>query len=186
MSTRDRLAEHAARLFAERGYHGTSIADLADALGIRKSSVYSHIGGKDELLAQITLAGADAFHEALDGLPGDTSPAERLHQALRAHLGVVDRQLDVAIVWLREWRYLPAPARDRFLAERRRYEQRVRALLQDAVRSGELRADLDLEYATLAFFSLGNWAYTWMTHATDVDTVADAYWTLLHDGMGSR
>jgi TetR/AcrR family transcriptional regulator, cholesterol catabolism regulator len=186
MSTRDRLTEHAARLFAERGYHGTSIADLADALGIRKSSVYSHIGGKDELLSQITLAGADAFHEALDALPADVSPAERLHLALRAHLGVVDRQLDVATVWLQEWRYLTGPARERFVAERHRYEERVRALVQDAMRSGELRADLDVEHATLAFFSLGNWAYTWMTHATDVDAVADAFWALLRDGVAAR
>jgi TetR/AcrR family transcriptional regulator, cholesterol catabolism regulator len=186
MSTRDRLAEHAARLFAERGFHGTSIADLADALGIRKSSVYSHIGGKDELLAQIALAGADAFHAALDALPADASPAERLHLALRAHLSVVDRQLEVATVWLQEWRYLTGPARERFVTERRRYEQRVRVLLQDAVRSGELRKDLDIEHATLAFFSLGNWAYTWMTHDTDVDVVADAYWRLLRDGMAAR
>jgi AcrR family transcriptional regulator len=186
MSTRDRLAEHAARLFAARGYHGTSIADLADALGIRKSSVYSHIGGKDELLAEIALAGADAFHAALDALPSDVSPGERVHVALRAHLGVVDRQLDVATVWLQEWRYLTGPAREHFITERRRYEQRVRVLLQDAMRSGDLRRDLDVEHATLAFFSLGNWAYTWMTHTTDVETVADAYWTLLRDGMAPR
>lgn len=186
MSTRDRLSEHAARLFAERGYHGTSVADLAQALGIRKSSVYSHIGGKEELLAEIALAGADAFHAALDALPGDVSPAERLRLALRAHLSVVDRQLDVATVWLQEWRYLTGPARERFVTERRRYEQRVRALLVDAVRTGELRADLDVENATLAFFSLGNWAYTWLTHETDVDAVADAFWHLLREGMAPR
>jgi AcrR family transcriptional regulator len=186
MSTRDRLSEHAARLFAERGFHGTSIADLAGALGITKSSVYSHIANKDELLAEIALSGADAFHAALDGLPGDVSSAERLRLALRAHLGVVDRQLDVATVWLQEWRFLTGPARERFLTERRRYEQRVRALLQDAVRGGDLRRDLDVDAATLAFFSLGNWAYTWMTRETDVDHVADAFWTLLRDGLLPR
>ncbi len=186
MSTRDRLSEHAARLFAERGYHGTSVADLAEALGIRKSSVYSHIGGKEELLAEIALAGADAFHAALDALPGDASAGEQLRLALGAHLSVVDRQLDVATVWLQEWRFLSGSARERFLTERRRYEQRIRALLQDAVRSGELRADLDVDHATLAFFSLGNWAYTWMRHDTDVDAVADQFWRLLRDGMAAR
>jgi AcrR family transcriptional regulator len=186
MSTRDRLSEEAARLFAARGFHGTSIADLAQALGIRKSSVYSHIGGKDELLAEIALAGADTFHAALDALPTDVSPGERLQLALRAHLGVVDRQLDVATVWLQEWRYLTGTARERFMTERRRYEQRVRALFEDAVRAGELRRDLDIEHATLAFFSLGNWAYTWLTHDTDVETVASAYWKLLREGMAAR
>ncbi|MFL5818171.1 MAG: TetR/AcrR family transcriptional regulator [Conexibacter sp.] len=186
MSTRDRLSEEAARLFAERGYHGTSIADLADALGIRKSSVYSHIGGKEDLLAEIALAGADAFHAALDAIPGDLPAAERLERALRAHLSVVDRQLDVATVWLQEWRFLAGAPRERFVAERRRYEQRIRALMQEAVRSGELRDDLDVEQATLALLSLGNWAYTWMRRDTDVDAVASAFWGLLRDGMAPR
>jgi AcrR family transcriptional regulator len=184
VSTRDRLSEHAARLFAERGYHGTSINDLAEALGIQKASVYSHIKGKEDLLAELALAGAAAFHDALDAVPDDVPAAERLRLALRAHLGVVDRQLDVATVWLQEWRYLSGPARESFVTERRRYERRVRKLFESAVKGGDLRADLDVRHATLAFLSLGNWAYTWMTHSTDVDQVADAFWALLVDGIG--
>lgn len=186
VSTRERLSEEAARLFAERGYHGTSIADLADALGIRKSSVYSHIGGKEELLAEIALAGAEAFHAALDAIPRDAPAGERLQLALRAHLEVVDRQLDVATVWLQEWRYLSGEPRERFLAERRRYEQRIRGLLHEAIGAGELRADLDVDQATLAFLSLANWAYAWMRHGTDVEAVAAGFWALLRDGMAPR
>jgi len=184
VSTRARLSEHAARLFAERGYHGTSINDLAGALGIQKASVYSHIKGKEDLLAEIALAGAVAFHEALDEVPEDVPAAERLRLALRAHLGVVDRQLDVATVWLQEWRFLSGPARDEFVSERRRYERRIRRLFEAAVQAGDLRADLDIRHATLAFLSLGNWAYTWMTHSTDVSRVADAFWVLLVEGAG--
>ena len=67
--TRDRLAAEAARMFAERGYHGTSINDLAVAVGIQKSSLYAHISRKADLLADIALAGAATFHAALDSLP---------------------------------------------------------------------------------------------------------------------
>ena len=42
-SRRDELVQVAARLFAERGYHGTSMADLAAAMGVQKGSLYSHI-----------------------------------------------------------------------------------------------------------------------------------------------
>jgi AcrR family transcriptional regulator len=186
VSTRDRLSEHAARLFAERGYHGTSINDLAEALGIQKASVYSHIKGKEDLLAEIALAGAAAFHEALDEVPDDVAGAERLKLALRAHLGVVDRQLDVATVWLQEWRYLSGPAREAFVTERRRYERRVRRIFESAVKEGDLRSDLDVRHATLAFLSLGNWAYTWMTHSTDVADVANAFWALLLNGVANN
>lgn len=186
MSTRERLSTEAARLFAERGYHGTSIGDLADALGIRKASIYSHIKGKEDLLAEIALAGAQAFHEALDDILDDARPAERLRLALGAHLNVVDRQLDVATVWLQEWRYLAEPARQEFLTERRRYERRIRSLFEAAVADGALRADLDVKRAVLAFFSVGNWAYTWMTHKTNAEQEADAFWTQLFEGIGSR
>jgi TetR/AcrR family transcriptional regulator, cholesterol catabolism regulator len=183
MSTRDRLSVEAARLFAERGYHATSIGDLADALGIRKASVYSHIKGKEDLLVEIALAGAKAFHTALAGVPTDADPEERLRLALRAHLSVVAGQLDVATVWLQEWRFLTGPARQEFLTERRRYERRIRTLFEDAVKAEVLRSDLDVKRAVLVFFSIANWAYTWMTTRTTVDQEADAFWSLLVEGM---
>jgi AcrR family transcriptional regulator len=186
MSTKDRLSAEAARMFAERGYHGTSIGNLADALGIQKASVYSHIKGKEDLLAEISLAGAKAFHAALDEIPEEAEPADRLRLALRLHLGVVDRQLDVATVWLQEWRYLTNSARKTFIAERRRYQRRIRHLFEEAVGAGALRPDLDIDRATLAFLSIGNWAYTWMTHRTNVDREADALWSLLREGAASR
>jgi TetR/AcrR family transcriptional regulator, cholesterol catabolism regulator len=183
VSTKDRLSAQAARMFAERGYHGTSMGDLAAALGIQKASVYAHIKGKHDLLAEIALAGADAFHAALDAMPATQDPAEQLRLALRAHLDVVDRQLDVATVWLHEWRYLTGAARTQFMAERRRYQQRIRALFERAVESGGLRSDLDIDRATLVFLSIGNWAYTWMSHRIDVEREANAFWSLLAEGL---
>jgi AcrR family transcriptional regulator len=183
-STRDRLAVAAARMFAERGYHGTSINDLAAALGIHKSSLYAHINHKADLLADITLTGAAAFHAALDALPDEAPAGERLGLALRAHLGVVRSQLDVATVWLQEWRYLTGEPREVFLAERHRYERRIRDLFEAAVASGELRRDLDLDDATLVFLSVANWAYTWLTGDHDVEGPTVRLMSLMLGGMG--
>jgi len=173
----------AARLFAERGYHGTSVNDLAVALGIQKSSIYAYINGKADLLAEIALTGAAAFHAALDELPDDATPGEKLEMALGAHLGVVESQLDVATVWLQEWRYLSGEPRSIFVRERRRYEQRIRALFEAAVDSGELRSDLDTGDATLVFLSVGNWAYTWLTADTDVGSLTSRVMSMLLSGM---
>src|SRR3954454_8148252 len=124
---REDLTRIAARLFAERGYQGTSLADLAGALGVQKPSLYHHIASKEDLLWEIAWSGAEAFHAALDGVP--PAPAsDRIRLALRAHLAVVAGQLDIATVFVREWRYLEGERRERFLAERRRYEERIRDL----------------------------------------------------------
>ncbi len=184
LPTRDRLTVAAARMFAERGYHGTSINDLAVALGIHKSSLYAHINHKADLLAGIALTGAAAFHAALDALPGEATAGQRLELALRAHLGVVKSQLDVATVWLQEWRYLAGEPRELFLAERHRYERRIRDLFEAAAGSGELRPGLDLDDATLVFLSVANWAYTWLTADDDVGELTTRLTSLLLGGMG--
>ena len=184
LPTRDRLAVEAARMFAQRGYHGTSVSDLAAALGIQKSSLYAHISRKADLLADIALAGAAAFHAALDALPEGAAAGERLELALRAYLAVVESQLDVATVWLQEWRYLTGEARDVFLRERHRYEERIRDLFEAAVRSGDLRRDLDVDDATLVFLSVANWAYTWLMPETDVAGLTSRLMSVLLGGMG--
>jgi AcrR family transcriptional regulator len=180
---REELTRAAARLFADRGYHGTSLADLAEALGIQKASLYHHIEAKEELLWEIARTGAEAFHAALDGVPESRPAPERIRLALRAHLRVVAEQLDTATVFTREWRALDGEHRERFAAERRRYEERIRDLFRDGVDRGELRADLDAATAALVFLSTANWAYTWLRPGADTDALADRCFGVLLDGM---
>ena len=180
---RSELVRQAARLFAEKGYHGTSTGDLADAMGVQKGSLYAHISSKADLLWEVAREGAAAFHAALDAIPDEVSPSERIRLALRAHLRVVAEQLDVATVFVREWRYLEGDRLNEFVAERRRYEERFRALFRDGRELGELRADLDDGTAALLALSAANWAYTWLRPGTSTDALADAFFHDLLDGM---
>ncbi len=184
MSTRRaELTRAAARLFAEKGYHGTSVGDLAEALGLQKGSLYTHIDSKADLLWEVAREGAEAFHEALDALPEDGPVLDRIRAALRAHLRVVAEQLDIATVFVREWRYLEGERREQFVAERRRYEERIRALFREGREVGELRTDLDDGTAALLALSAANWAYTWLRPGADTDELADRFTAQLLDGM---
>jgi TetR/AcrR family transcriptional regulator, cholesterol catabolism regulator len=182
-SRRDDLTRIAARLFAERGYHGTSTADLAEAMGVQKGSLYAHIESKADLLWEVARDGAAAFHAALDAVLEEAPAVERIRAALRGHLRVVAEQLDVATVFTREWRYLEGDRRTAFLAERRRYEERVRALFREGRDRGDLRADLDDATAARLALSAVNWAYTWLRPGADTDAIADRFTDLLVDGM---
>ena len=177
------LTRAAARLFAERGYQGTSLADLAEALGVQKPSLYHHIDSKEDLLWEVAWEGAEAFHAGLDGVPADAPATERIRLALRAHLAVVAAQLDIATVFVREWRYLGGERRERFVAERRRYEERIRDLFREGVDGSELRTDLDVSTAALLFLSAANWAYTWLRPGSETDALADRLFAALLDGM---
>jgi TetR/AcrR family transcriptional regulator, cholesterol catabolism regulator len=180
---REELSREAARLFAERGFHGTSMDALAQALGVQKGSLYSLIGSKQELLYATMREGARAFHAALDAVPEDGPAVERVRFALRGHLRVVAEQLDVATVFTREWRYLEGEHRDEIVAERRRYEERWRTLFREGVESGGLRTDLDAGAATLLVLSAANWAYTWLEPDRDTDELADRFTAILVDGV---
>ena len=180
---REELTRIAARLFAERGYQGTSLADLAEALGVQKPSLYHHISSKEDLLWEVARDGAEAFHAALDAVPGDAPATQRMRLALRAHLAVVAEQLDVATVFVREWRFLSGLRREAFVDERRRYEERVRELFRDGVEAGELRTDLDVATAALLFLSAANCAYTWLRPGADTTALADRLYAVLLDGM---
>jgi TetR/AcrR family transcriptional regulator, cholesterol catabolism regulator len=180
---RSELTREAARLFAERGYHGTSIGDLAKALGVQKASLYAHIQSKQDLLYETMRDGAAAFHAALDAIPEELAAAQKIRLALRGHLRVVADQLDVATVFVREWRYLEGARRDEILAERRRYEERFRALFREGRDLGELRSDLDDASAALLALSAANWAYTWIRPGRDTDELADRFFFTLIDGI---
>ncbi len=116
-------------------------------------------------------------------MPPEVAAAERIRLALRAHLAVVGGQIDIATVFVREWRYLEGERRERFVAERRRYEERIRGLFRDGVEESELRTDLDLATAALLFLSAANWAYTWLRPGADTDALADRLFAALLDGM---
>jgi AcrR family transcriptional regulator len=159
------------------------VADLAEALGVQKGSLYSHIESKADLLWDVAREGAEAFHLALDQVPDEGPVVERIRAALRGHLRVVAEQLEVATVFIREWRYLEGERRDTFIAERRRYEERFRALFREGRERGELRTDLDDGAAALVALSSVNWAYTWLRVVADTDELADRFTDLLLDGM---
>src|SRR3954462_10823090 len=111
---REELTRIAARLFAERGYQGTTLADLAGQLGVQKPSLYHHIDSKEDLLWEIARDGAAAFHAALDGVPAAPAP-ERIRLALRAHPRVVAGQLAAATVFVPGWPYLEGERQTQFL-----------------------------------------------------------------------
>jgi TetR/AcrR family transcriptional regulator, cholesterol catabolism regulator len=180
---RRELTREAAKLFAQKGYHGTSIGDIAEALGVQKGSLYAHIASKEDLLYETMREGADAFHAALDAIPEELSAVEKVRLALRGHLQVVAEQLDVATVFVQEWRYLEGERRDEIVAERRRYEERIRELFREGRELSELRADLDEGIAALLLLSAANWAYTWLQPGRDTDELADRFFALLVDGV---
>ncbi|HEY3076990.1 MAG TPA: TetR/AcrR family transcriptional regulator [Burkholderiales bacterium] len=160
---RRRLSEvldAAARVFAQRGYHGASTKDIADLLGMRQASLYYYFDSKDAALEAVCREGHQGYVERIRRIArSDASASERIALAL-FHQAAPERR-DFTLVFLRERRFLPLPARKRIRAFEVQYERAIQRLIEQGIRSGEFRADLDARMATLAFFGLGNSAAVW-------------------------
>ena len=159
---RDEVVRAAARLFSERGYHGTSMQHLGEALGLLRGSLYAHIGSKEELLYEVVDEGARRFLERGHAALAMDAPAPtRLETLIVGHIETASEHLDAATVFLNEWRYLGADQRSLVQAKRDAYEQIVRDLIAQGVAGGEFRPNLDVTLAARLVLSAANWTYSW-------------------------
>jgi len=159
---RAEMVAAAARLFSERGYHGTSMQHLADALGLQRGSLYAHIGSKEELLFDVVNEGADRFLERGErALALEAFASVRLRRLLVGHIETAIEHLDAATVFLNEWRYLTPGLRALVQDKRDRYEAMVRQIVEDGVAAGEFRDDANVRFAARLVLSAGNWTYAW-------------------------
>ncbi len=158
---RDEVLATAEELFALRGYHATSVRDIANALNIKGGSLYAHIETKEDLLWEILGAAADRFFDAATPIvESDLIPIEKLRKAIAAHVGVVTQSASSASVYSTQWRHLGEARRSAFAQRRDQYEQTFRSLVRDCIREGTF-ADVDEKFATLLIFSSINWIYQW-------------------------
>ena len=152
--------EAAAKVFARRGYHGASTQDIADVLGIRQASLYYYFDSKEAALEAVCREGHQGYVERIRRIARtDANASEKVAQALFHHAAPERR--DFTLVFLRERRFLPLPARKRIRAFEVQYERAIQRLIEQGIGSGEFRADLDARMATLAFFGLANSAAVW-------------------------
>ena len=159
---RAEIVRAAARLFSERGYHGTSMQHLADALGLLRGSLYAHIGSKEELLFDVVDEGARRFIErGREAAELDAPAPDRLRRFLIAHIETAIEHLEAGTVFLNEWRYLSDGLQDQVKAKRDEYEAQVRRIIEEGVARGEFRADLDITLTVTLVLSAGNWIYAW-------------------------
>jgi len=161
-TTRDDVVEAAGRLFASRGYHGTSMRDLGRELGMLGSSLYAHIDSKQDLLVEVVERGAQLFDaSAQQALATGGSASTRLRALIRGHVDVVLDNLAVSRTFLNEARMLDDEHRSRVVAARDRYEAAFRRVIAEGVEEGSFRGDLDPKIASIFVLSVLNAIERW-------------------------
>ncbi|MFA9429981.1 TetR/AcrR family transcriptional regulator [Egicoccus sp. AB-alg2] len=178
------LLDVAVRVFNERGYDGTSMGDLATALGITKSSIYHHVAGKEALLGLALDRALSALFAVLDEPASTTGrPRDRLEHVVRRSVAVLDAELPFVTLLLRVRGN--TPTEQEALERRREFDRRVADLVARAVADGDLRADLDPALVTRLLFGTVNSLVEWYRpgRGSSAEEVADTLVEMTFRGL---
>lgn len=161
-STSTRLVDAAASLFSRTGYAATSTREIAAALGIRKASLYYHIGSKEELLFAICKSSLEEIRLDVEtALSAVSNPLQRIGTLVRAHMESMLRGQEKHSVAVSEMHLLSPERFAQVQMLRDVYENLVRSVLRDAQTSGVLRADIEVKYLCLGLLGLINRVEVW-------------------------
>jgi len=182
------IIDAAARVFAERGFHGATTQDIADVLGIRQASLYYYFSSKEAALELVCLKGVEGFFEAAKTIAARRESAQkRLISLIGSHLSPLVDRADFVKVFLNERQHLPRESRRRIGRWSRGLERIFEDVIKEGIAKGEFRADLDIRMATLAILGMCNAASSWQRKENiDVNDIAEEFARLMTDGMGKR
>jgi len=171
---RVQLLDAAARLFCDRGFHATSMRDIAKAVDMLSGSIYYHFNSKQEMLLSVYAEGARRIGELVDAaVERETDPWKRLEAASAAHLNALSvTHRDYAQVMIRT---LPQEADgigNQLRDIRRDYEGKFRRLIHAL----PIPSDVDRHYLRLMLIGALNWSHVWYKPGGDPpEVVARAF-----------
>jgi TetR/AcrR family transcriptional regulator, cholesterol catabolism regulator len=160
-STKERIFEEAAILFRDKGYLATTMRELAAKVDLSVSSLYSHIGGKEEILHKICFDNARQFLTGLkrvEALP--LSPSEKVQQLISEQIHIATSDVTSVTIFNDEWRHLSEPYLAEFLQMRKDYERRFIKIIQEGIDSGEF-VEIDATVALFTLLTSLRWLHRW-------------------------
>ncbi len=165
----------AAALFAEQGYRATGVRDIADALGIGATSIYSHIKSKSELLHEILIDTLDAIlavqHEAVASSP---DVVERLRRAAESQVRFLVEHPQEAIITIRDFGWAEGDALSAIYERRRRYRKAFEDLLIEGVSQGRMSVS-NAKITAFAIIEMAEGVPRWFRPAGEVSINQLAY-----------
>nr|GID82496.1 TetR family transcriptional regulator [Actinoplanes derwentensis] len=176
----------AVRLFNTHGYDATSMFDIAESLGITKSTLYHHVSSKEQLLTMAVDRALGALEEAAQAAIKSDEPAVvRLRNLIRRSVLVLADRLEFVTLLLRVRGN--TVAEQQAVARRRTFDRIVTDLVRQAQAEGGLRADVDPATAARLIFGMVNSLVGWYRpDKGSPDSIADAVADLAFGGLQRR
>jgi len=185
---KDQILEAAAQIFRQKGYHATSMRDIAGAVNLQKASLYHHVRNKQEILLNLLDQALELLIECLSAVMElSLPPDERLRQAIHCYLGILTEKVDLASVLLLEHRSLEPRYHARHIPRRDRFERLWRDLIQEGADAG-LFCTTNATLAARSLLGVLNWTIMWFkpSGSLTIDQIAEHISILFLNGLIHR
>lgn len=182
----EEVVDLAAREFAKRGYHATSIDDLVEATGLQRGGLYHYIGGKRDLLIRIHARFiVPVLGNAREIASRNEPPEVELRLLALALAQDITEYRDPVTVFLHEWRFIEdAPEWAGIRQARKEFEEIIAACLVRGARDGTFR-DLEERSTMRGFLGMISYTYQWLNPAgrTPASDIADRFVDIFLHGI---
>ena len=189
--TPEKVCRIAAGLFAARGYHATTMDDVAAGVGLNKGTLYYYFPGKADVLFSICDDIVESFIGVLDAVPDDAAPPEVIATLLRSQLEMLVERPNEVVVFLHELRFLKqwlsAAQYNEIRSKEVRFGNAVVAVIQTGIDNGDFDP-IDPLIASHNIMGMVAWASTWYRPkgGIDIKDVAEETVRLTLAGFGAR
>lgn len=183
--TREDILEAAAQVFRQKGFHGASMKDIADAVNLQKASLYHHVSSKQEILLSILDRALELLLERISAITvQNISPDKKLQLMMREYMKILVDNQDLAAVLLFEHRSLERKQHARHVPNRDKFETLWKEVLADGVKVKLFKCD-DPALATRALLGIMNWTMTWFNPEgpLTIEQIADQYSKMMLNGL---
>lgn len=183
--TREDILEAAAQVFRQKGFHGASMSDIADAVSLQKASLYHHVTSKQEILLEILARALQLLLDRISPIAVQKLPPdEKIRRMIHEYMQILAENGDLATVLLFEHRALERRQRARHVPGRDKFELLWRDVLAEGVADRVFKCD-DIPLAVRALLGLMNWTITWYHPDGEktIEQISDDYSNLLLNGL---
>jgi AcrR family transcriptional regulator len=190
-ATQARILDSAAHAFREKGFHDTAFADIAEAVGLQRESLYYHFTSLDELADQLLRDAwkrtTDLVRQSVEALPDGATHLDRLATAMTAHLLALIGEGGYTAGLVHVLVQVPAEVRQHSLEYQRSYVRYWRRLAQDAQDAGQIRSDVNVPLMTLIVINALNWSVEWYKPGGRLspEALADQFLSMALDGLAT-
>jgi AcrR family transcriptional regulator len=183
--TRDEILIAAAQVFRQKGFHGASMAEIAEAVNLQKASLYHHVSSKQEILLELLDRALVMLTEGMTAVMAQPVPAdEKLRLAMRSYFQVMTDNLDVTAVLLMEHRSLNDELKTRHIPVRDNFEEMWRVLIREGNEAGMFDCP-DVPMTVRGLLGVLNWTITWYRPEGSLspEQIADHFAGMFLDGI---